>query len=169
MSMANRVFWIVQALLKYAPFDWCVALRRTLYTPCFARAGIGLAVHDNVLIKYPDQITVGDHVTINAGCIVVGLGGLSIGSHVMIGAGTKIVTTRHVMTRTDVPMRLQGLAHTPITIEDDVWFGFDVAVMPGAIIRRGAVIGAGSVVTDEIPEYAIAVGTPARVVGSRKA
>jgi acetyltransferase-like isoleucine patch superfamily enzyme len=66
-------------------------------------------------------------------------------------------------------MRLQGLTTAPITIEEDVWFGFDAIVLPGAVIRKGCVIGAGSVVTDEIPEYSIAAGVPARVIGSRKA
>ena len=168
MSTGNRIFWIVQGALKYAPFDWCIAARRVLYAPYFANAGTGLAVHDNVLIKYPDAIRLGDHVTINPGCIVVGAGGLTIGNDVMLGAGTKIVTTAHVTTRTDVAMRLQGLTSTPVVIEDDVWFGFDVKVLPGAVIRRGCVIGAGSVVTDEIPEYSIAAGIPARVIGSRK-
>jgi acetyltransferase-like isoleucine patch superfamily enzyme len=169
MSTRNRIFWIVQGLLKYAPFNWCVIVRRELYFSFFARVGIDLAVHDNVLIKYPDEITLGDHVTINPGCILVGKGGLSIGSNAMIGAGTKIVTTTHVTDRTDLPMRLQGMSSTPIVIEDDVWFGFDVKVLPGAVIRRGSVIGAGSVVTDEIPEYSIAAGAPARVIRSRKA
>jgi acetyltransferase-like isoleucine patch superfamily enzyme len=168
MSSANRIFWILQGLLKYAPFNWCIAVRGILYAPYFAKAGIGLSVHDNVMIKYPDEIRFGDHVTINPGCIIAGAGGLSIGSDVMIGAGTKIVTSSHRTTRTDVAMRLQGMTRTPVVIEDDVWFGFDVKVMPGAIIRRGCVIGAGSVVTGEIPEFSIAAGIPARVIRSRK-
>jgi acetyltransferase-like isoleucine patch superfamily enzyme len=169
MSNGNRVFWIVQGLLKYAPFNWCVDLRRVLYAPYFAKAGAGLSVHDNVMIKYPDEIRLGDHVTINPGCVIAGAGGLSIGSDVMIGAGTKIVTTAHGTAPTDTPMRLQGMTRVPVVIEDDVWFGFDVKVLPGAIIRRGCVIGAGSVVTGEIPEFSIAAGSPARVIGSRKA
>jgi acetyltransferase-like isoleucine patch superfamily enzyme len=169
VSAGNRLFWTLQGLLKYAPFHWVIAVRRELYGSFFATVGRGLAVHDNVLIKYPDEITLGDHVTINPGCIIVGKGGLTIGSHAMIGAGTKIVTTAHVTTRTDVPMRQQGMTATPIVIEDDVWFGFDVIVLPGAVIRKGCVIGAGSVVTDEIPAYAIAAGAPARVIGTRTA
>lgn len=164
----NRVFWIVQGLLKYAPFNWVVGLRRELYHSFFKSVGVDFAVHDNVLIKYPDEITIGDRVTVNPGCIIVGKGGLSIGSDAMIGAGTKIVTSAHVMTRIDIPMRAQGMTSTPITIEDDVWCGFNVIVLPGAVIRKGCVIGAGSVVTDEIPEYSIAAGVPARVIGSRK-
>ena len=168
MSSGNRIFWLLQGLFKYAPFNWCVVARRVLYAPYFAKVGAGLAVHDNVMIKYPDAIRFGDHVTINAGCVIVGAGGLTIGSDVMIGGGTKIVTTGHGTARTDTPMRLQGLTRTPIVIEDDVWFGFDVKVLPGAVIRKGSVIGAGSVVTGDIPEWSIAAGSPARVIGSRK-
>jgi acetyltransferase-like isoleucine patch superfamily enzyme len=168
MPASNRVFWIAQGVFKYVAFGWAVTARRALYRPFFARVGRGLAVHDNVMIKYPDQISIGDHVTINPGCILAGAGGLSIGSDVMFGAGTKVVTSAHVTARTDVPMRLQGMVHTPITIGDDVWFGFDVKVMPGATIGRGSVIGAGSVVTGDIPAGSVAVGSPARVIGSRQ-
>jgi len=164
----NRRFWIIQGLLKYAPFDWCVPLRRMLYAPYFAAVGAKLAVRDNVLIKYPDQIRLGDYVTINPGCIVTGAGGLTIGSHVMLGAGTKIVTSTHGISRTDTPMRLQPISSTPVVIEDDVWFGFDVKVLPGVMIGRGSVIGAGSVVTSDIPAWSIVAGIPARVIGSRQ-
>jgi acetyltransferase-like isoleucine patch superfamily enzyme len=168
MSIGNRVFWIVQGLFKYLPFGWCVPVRGLLYRPFFAAAGRRLAVHDNVLIKYPDEIRLGDHVTINPGCILVGRGGLTIGSDAMIGAGTKIVTTSHVTARTDLAMRHQGMTASPVVIEDDVWFGFDVKVMPGAVIRRGSVLGAGAVVTGEIPAWSVAAGVPARVISSRQ-
>ncbi|NUQ39504.1 MAG: hypothetical protein HUU23_17315 [Caldilineales bacterium] len=55
-----------------------------------------------------------------------------------------------------------------IVIEDDVWLGVGAIVLDGVTIGRGAVIGAGAVVTESIPAYAIAVGAPARVVGHRR-
>ena len=168
MSPGNRIFWMVQGLLKYAPFGWCVALRGWLYRPFFASVGKHLRVHDNVLIKYPDEITLGDHVTVNPGCILAGKGGLAIGSEAMIGAGTKIVTTSHVSASTEIPMRQQGMVTSPVVIADDVWFGFDVKVLPGATIGRGAIIGAGAVVTGEIPAWSVAAGVPARVVSRRQ-
>jgi acetyltransferase-like isoleucine patch superfamily enzyme len=165
-SPRNRLFFAIQASLKYVPFAWGATLRRCLYRPFFASVGRGLTVHDNVTIKYPDEIRLGHHVTINTGCFVVGLGGLSMGDDVMLGAGTKIVTTAHGRS-TDLPMQRQRLETRPIVIEDDVWLGFDVKVLPGAVIRKGAVLGAGSVVTSEIPAFAIAAGIPAKVIGSR--
>jgi maltose O-acetyltransferase len=165
-SLRNRLFFATQASLKYVPFAWGAVVRRWLYRPFFASVGRGLTVHDNVTIKYPDEIRLGHHVTINTGCFVVGLGGLSIGNDVMLGAGTKIVTTSHGRS-TDLPMQRQQLETRPIVIEDDVWFGFDVKVLPGVVIRKGAVLGAGSVVTREIPAFVIAAGIPAKVVKSR--
>jgi maltose O-acetyltransferase len=167
MISPNRLFWIVQASLKYAPFGWFVRVRRALYRPFFAAVGSRLVVHDDVLIKYPDEIRIGSDVTFNTGCFVVGKGGLYIGDDVMVGAGTKIVTTAHVTARTDVPMRTQGMTAASIVIENDVWFGFDVKVLPGSRIGRGAVIGAGAVVAGEIPAFAIAAGVPARIIGNR--
>jgi maltose O-acetyltransferase len=165
-SGRNQLFFAIQGALKYVPFAWGAVARRWLYRPFFAEVGRGLTVHDNVTIKYPDEIRLGHHVTINTGCFVVGLGGLSIGNDVMLGAGTKIVTTTHGRS-TGEPMQGQPLETTSILIEDDVWFGFDVKVLPGSTIRKGAVLGAGSVVTGEIPAYAVAVGMPAKVIRSR--
>lgn len=166
--LRNRVFFVLQATLKYIPWTSCARARGALYRPFFERAGANLRIHDGVLVKYPDEISVGNNVTVNPGCIISGRGGLVIGSDVMIGAGSKIATTSHRSDRRDVPMRVQGLEARSILIEDDVWLGFDVKVLPGAVVRRGAILGAGAVVVaGEIPAYSIAVGVPARVVDQR--
>lgn len=167
-SLTNRIFFVVQGLLKYLPFGWAVRARRLLYRPFFRKFGRGVIIMDNITIKYPDQIDVGDHVRINEGCYVVGLGGLSIGEYTMIGAGSKIVTTSHVHDRTDVPMALQGLDIASIEIGDDVWIGFDTKVLAGTVIGRGSIIGAGAVIAgNRIPPLSVAAGTPARVLSTR--
>ena len=165
---SDRLFFVLQSWAKYVPFEAAARLRGFIYRPFFARVGRRLRIYDAVTIKYPGEITLGDHVTINSGSFLVGAGGLAIGSDVMIGAGTKIVTTAHGRSRTDVPMRLQELEMQPIVIEEDVWFGFDVKVLPGAVIRRGAVLGAGTVVGGEVPAFAIVAGVPGKVIGTRR-
>ena len=75
----------------------------------------------------------------------------------------------HEYADADVPIAEQGFAESKggIVVEDDVWIGAGSVLLDGAVVRRGAVIGAGSVVRGEVPAGAIAVGTPARVIGQR--
>ena len=74
----------------------------------------------------------------------------------------------HQFSRTDIPMRLQGhRQYQPVLIEDDVWIGARAIILPGLRIGKGAIVGAGSVVTKDVPPYAICVGNPARVIKSR--
>lgn len=96
-------------------------------------------------------------------------GPLSIGSDVMMGPDVIIITSNHEIRRTDVPMRTQGATPSrKVTIEDDVWIGARVIILPGVKIGRGVVIAAGAVVTSDIPDYAIVGGIPARVIKYRK-
>lgn len=168
VSTGNRVFFIVQGLLKYLAFNWAVALRGWLYRPFFRKFGRGVIIMDNVTIKYPDQIDIGDNTRINEGCYIVGLGGLSIGADVMVGAGAKIVTTSHVARRVDIPMAQQGLAVAAVSIGDDVWVGFDAKILSGTTIGKGSIVGAGAVVTGgSFPDFSTLAGIPARVLQSR--
>jgi acetyltransferase-like isoleucine patch superfamily enzyme len=96
------------------------------------------------------------------------MSGLTIGDNALIGASSKIITTSHNFNRTDIPIAQQGLNAKPVTIEEDVWFGFNSTVLGGSIIRKGSIIAAGTVVTGgEFPSYAIIAGTPAQVKKSR--
>ncbi len=79
-----------------------------------------------------------------------------------------MIGENHQSAKRDVPMRLQGYKKfPPIRIEDDVWIGARVIVLPGVSIGKGAIIGAGAVVTKDVPAYAICVGNPARVIRFR--
>lgn len=164
----NRLFFVVQGVLKYLPFAWAVWLRGLAYPFFFRRWGRDVRILDNVTIKYPDQIELGDHVRLNEGCYVVGLGGLVIGDHAMVGAGTKIVTTSHNFQRTDIPMAQQGISAQPIHIGRDVWFGFDVKVLGGSTIGDGSIIAAGAVVPGgDFPAGAVLGGVPAKLLKNR--
>jgi acetyltransferase-like isoleucine patch superfamily enzyme len=85
----------------------------------------------------------------------------------MIGGGTLISGVEHGYARRDIPMRHQPPESKPVRIEDDVWIGMGVKLLPGVTIGKGAIIGAGSVVTRSIPAYSIAIGAPCRVVRER--
>jgi len=86
----------------------------------------------------------------------------------MMGPQVIFYTRNHTFSRTDIPMSEQGFEPTrPITICDDVWIGVRAMFLPGVTVGRGAIIGAGAVVTKDVPEWAIVAGNPARVVRFR--
>lgn len=95
--------------------------------------------------------------------------GVTIGENVMMGPDVIIYTQNHCTTNTEIPMRKQGMTELrPVTIEDDVWIGARVCILPGVTIGHGSVVGACAVVSKSIPPYSVAVGNPARVVKVRK-
>ena len=86
-----------------------------------------------------------------------------------MGPDVLVFTSNHESGRTDIPMRLQGNGATKqVTICSDVWIGARVIILPGVSIGEGAVIGAGAVVTKDVPGYAVVGGVPAKIVGYRK-
>jgi len=93
--------------------------------------------------------------------------GLEIGNSCMLAAGVSICGVSHGAEQTDIPMREQPATAAKIVIEDDVWLGMRVVVMPGVTIGRGSIIGAGSVVTRDIPPFSVAWGTPCTIQRSR--
>lgn len=96
-------------------------------------------------------------------------GPLKIGKDVMMGPEVIILGGGHKYDRTDIPMRLQGAPDTIETIiGNDVWIGTRAIIMPGVRIGNGVIIGAGAVVTKDIPDYAIVGGIPARILKYRK-
>lgn len=94
--------------------------------------------------------------------------GVTIGDNVMMGPDVLIYTQNRCTSDPKVPMRTQGMNQImPVIIEDDVWIGARVCILPGVVIGKGSVIGACAVVSKSIPPYSVAVGNPAKVVKSR--
>ena len=115
------------------------------------------------------SVTIGDDTHIQAGCNLKGfLGSLIIGRNVQLAPRCGFSPYEHNLDDPDTPIQKQGIrSKGPIVLDDDVWLGLNVSVLEGVHIGQGAVIGAGSVVTKDIPELAIAVGVPAQVIGFR--
>ncbi len=116
------------------------------------------------------QVAIGEDCSVNAYSILVGDkdGPITIGNGVRIAPHVMMFASNHIFASTDIPIHKQHVEAAPITIEDDVWIAGLVAVTAGVRIGHGSVIGAGSVVTKDIPPWSIAVGVPARVIRSRK-
>jgi acetyltransferase-like isoleucine patch superfamily enzyme len=124
-------------------------------------------LNGTLLHPYGGWISVGRNVGINPYCVLYGHGGLEIGDNVLIATSCVLIPANHHFDSLEILIRDQGLTCRGIRIEDDVWLGARVTVLDGVSIGKGAVIGAGAVVTRSIPSGAIAVGVPARVIGSR--
>lgn len=116
---------------------------------------------------FSSRVRLGDRSGIG---INASIGGRTlIGNDVMMGPECTVYCRNHRFDRTDIAMRGQGFqAEKPVVIEDDVWIGGHVILLPGVRIGRGSVIGAGAVVSRDVPAYAVAAGNPARVVRYRK-
>lgn len=93
---------------------------------------------------------------------------LVFGNGVRLGPGVVIIATNRKFRDRRVPITEQGVSHQGITIGDDVLVGANAVILDGCRIGKGAVIGAGSVVTGDVPEYAIMAGVPARPIGERQ-
>lgn len=106
------------------------------------------------------NIHLGKGVFINAGCRFQDQGGISIGDHVLIGHNVVLATLNHNL----APEKRANLLPAPIKIGNGVWIGSNTTVLPGVIIGDNAVIGAGSVVTKDVPKNAVAAGNPARII-----
>jgi len=94
--------------------------------------------------------------------------GIYIGQSVLIGGNCYIGGARYISDRLDIPMMAQGIySQGHVIIGDDVWLGTGVVVLDGVHIGKGCIVGAGAVVTKNLPDYAVATGVPARVIRKR--
>lgn len=115
----------------------------------------------NHALQIGDNSGIGEHSEI--------YGDVRIGNDVMMGTNCIIYSRNHKFDRVDIPMWKQGFSEVkPVIIDDDVWIGGRVTILPGVHVGKGVVIGAGSVVTKDIPEYAIVAGNPAKIIRCRK-
>jgi galactoside O-acetyltransferase len=113
---------------------------------------------------------VGNNVSFNTGVnIEAGHGGrIIIGSNVMVGANVVIQSSEHNYDRLDSPMKEQGHRSGQIRIEDDVWIGSNAVITSDVLIGKGAIVGAGAVVTHDVNPFEIVGGVPASKIGERK-
>lgn len=126
----------------------------------------GTAVDESVTLFPPftsdfgKNIHLGKRIFVNAGCRFQDQGGITIGDDCLIGHSAVIATLQHDI----APSRRGDLVPSPVVLGRNVWLGANVTVLPGVTIGDDAVVGAGSVVTKDVPARTVVVGSPARVV-----
>lgn len=169
--------------------DFEEQLRRVIFRAMCRSAGHALKVGPGVVVKHPETMEIGDGVFIGSQAMVQGRfdGSCRIGNHVWIGPqayfdarnlvledyvgwgpGAKVLGSSHTGEPIDLPIIATALNIKPVVIGYGADIGTNATVLPGVHVGAHAIVGAGAVVTADVPEYAVVAGVPARVIRSRK-
>jgi maltose O-acetyltransferase len=128
----------------------------------FEHLGANAVIEPPFHCDYGSQISIGDDFYANTGCVFLDCARIEIGDHALFGPNVQLYAATHPL---EAELRREGLEYAlPITIGDDVWLGGAVVVLPGVTIGDRAVIGAGSVVTRDVPVGVVAAGNPCRPI-----
>lgn len=140
--------------------------RRLLVSHVFDYCGKNVNVEKDADFGNGEGIRIGENSGIGVNCSV--RGPLEIGANVMMGPDVMIMTSSHNVESIGVPMNQQGaLPKQKVIIGDDVWIGARVIILPGVKVGTGSIIGAGAVVTKDVPDYTVVGGVPAKFIKSR--
>lgn len=116
----------------------------------------------------PGDIVINKETNFGAFNFIDAYGDFEIGRYSAIGPHSVIMTYNHLFEDASIPIRFQDLELKKVKIGEGVWLGAHVVVLPGVTIGDGSVVGAGAVVTKDIPPYSVAVGNPAKVIRKRE-
>ncbi len=139
-----------------------VEKRRDIMRKLFKSVGENVWIEPDFRCEFGQNITIGDNVYINFGCVILDCGQVTIGSGTLIGSNVGLFSGNHTID--PVERAAGGLIPKPINIGSRVWLCGNVSVVPGVSIGDDSVIGAGSVVTHDIPSGVVAAGDPCRVL-----
>ena len=159
---SQRAALLVEAFNRSSVTDRDERMR--LLRDLFAAFGDGSEVRPPLHCDYGSQTTIGERTFANFGLVILDVAHVVIGDDVQIGPNVQLLTATHPI---DADLRRDKWESAqPIRIEDNVWLGGGVIVCPGVTIGANTVVGAGSVVTTDLPADVVAVGSPARVLRS---
>ena len=141
-----------------------LSLRNFLLTELLGKIGKNLVIEPPFYCDYGYNISTGDNVFFNFNCVILDVMPVTIGEGTLFGPNVQIYTATHPLNWQE---RAAGLeSGKPVVIGENVWIGGSVVICPGVNIGNRSVIGAGSVVTSNIPEDVFAAGNPCRVIRS---
>ena len=145
----------------------------SILSELFAKIGNNVKIDVPFFCDYGQHIYIGNNVIININCTFVDCNKITIGNNVLIASNVQIYTATHPVNISDRlldnwsynnPHAFFNTYALPVTIEDNVWIGGGVIILPGVTIGKNSVIGAGSVVNKSIPPNSLAVGNPCKVI-----
>lgn len=155
--------------LNEAPVD-DEKTRKKIIEELFGRSGKNLRVYLPLRVDFGCNIYTGDNVLINQNCTFLDTNKITIGERVLIAPDVKIYTADHPVSAKERYYDIGGgdayicTSSKPVEIGDDVWIGGGAIILPGVTIGSNVIVGAGSVVTKDVPNNVIVAGNPAKIV-----
>ena len=122
------------------------------------RLGEGSLISPPMQMVCADKVVIGRNVFINSNLLAMSMGGITIEDDVMIAANVQLISNNHD------PYERQVLLCKPVHIKKGAWIGAGATILPGVTVGEYAIVGAASVVTHDVPDYAVVVGNPAKVI-----
>ena len=150
-------------LVGYVPSH---VIRRFFYRLAGIHIGRGSTIHMHARFYNPHTIRIGKDSILGEGIVLDGRAKLIIGNHVDIASDVMIYNSEHNVHSEEFASET-GVIEAPVTIEDYVFIGPRAIILPGVTLKKGAVVGAGAVVTKDVEEYKIVGGVPAKEIGER--
>ena len=143
------------------------AIRETVTRRIFKHSGLTFNINRGAYFGTGINVSIGNNSSIGRDCQLAN--DVSIGDDVMMAPEVAIFSVGHETSDTSIAMRLQGnMAPKPVSIGNDVWIGQRVMIMPGVNIGNGVIIAAGTIVTKDVPDFAVVGGNPAKIIKQRK-
>ena len=167
-TFKKKFFYILYRLFGYSfPISQRSKLSaklRYFFAKRIAKLGRNVNIERHAF--FTPLLDIGDNSGIGIDCEVYGP--VRIGKNVMMGPEVVIYTVGHRFDRVDIPMNEQGSTDvSPVIIGDDCWIGRRAIIMPGVNIGNGSIIGAGAVVTKDVPPFTVVGGVPAKIIKKR--
>ncbi len=160
----KTIFWeLINFKLKIVGYIPSHHFRRFCYRLCGVKIGKGSTIHMQAVFYYPPNIVVGEDTIIGEGAVLDGRDKLTIGNHVDIASEVMIYNGQH-----DINDEKFKPVFAPAVIEDYVFIGPRAIILPGVTVKKGAVVGAGAVVTKDVEAFTVVGGVPAKQIAERK-
>ena len=153
-----NVFWL--QLMFHIPSH---NLRHLFAMWSGVKIGKGSTIHTYCRFYNPKNISIGKDSIVGEFCVLDGRDKLTIGNHVDIASGVMIYNSEH-----DMNDRYFSPIIAPVEIDDYVFIGPRVIILPGVKVGKGAIVAAGAVVTKDVPPFAVVGGVPAKIIGERR-
>lgn len=170
ISRPNKLVYVVCKILStliYWAKKYAQLVRYLSYIPKFNEVGDEIILDRGIHFNKPQNISIGDGTFIGQNVILNAVDEISFGEDCAIAAGSYFMTWNHIIDDRTVELRTTGKESAPIHVGDGAWVGYDAIILPGVTVGKGAVVAAGAVVNEDVPDWTVVGGVPASPIAVR--